>query len=312
MSGRAVGWALRHSRSEDAARLVLVAIADECRDDGTTWVHGVKIATLAVRVRKTARTVKRAIAWLEEAGELIVDRHRGRGVASRYALPLYRTHEDVGPPDPFAVTSVSPKDPSKVAPTTPYRGDAHVISDRACGDTGDQPVVTPASPSIDIPSTTPSTATEPAAPGASAPETTLPAHDPEEETMAATTSQQQTIGRVLAAIDYAGRQGLKIQHPPTGGEIAGMLRNLGGLQEVETLVAIVRKGIRTGALADGKDWLFGEVKAHRSSQTRSAAGAKPPRASGRGGGPRPAGYDETRRMALDDIAEEARHAAAGR
>jgi Helix-turn-helix domain len=84
-------WA--SSTSTGTARLVLLALADNARDDdGLAWPS---VATLAAKTRVDRRTVQRAIACLVEIGELSVQQVHGS--SNRYRLCIPRTDVNLTP-----------------------------------------------------------------------------------------------------------------------------------------------------------------------------------------------------------------------
>ena len=100
-------WA--HSRAEDAALVVLLAIADFADDGGYAYPS---VATLAAKARKTERTTQRAIQALQKTGELEVDPQAGRRGCNLYRVIVDR--------------------PSPSLPA-PAWGDTHVTGDKLTG-----------------------------------------------------------------------------------------------------------------------------------------------------------------------------------
>lgn len=78
-------WVWRYSRSQNAARLVLLAIADCCHnDDGTgAWPSN---AELQDKTQLSERAVQTAIKGLERSGELKVEYGGGRRGVNRYTV----------------------------------------------------------------------------------------------------------------------------------------------------------------------------------------------------------------------------------
>lgn len=87
MSVAVMQWVWQHSRSQNAGRLVLLAIADCCNsDDGTgAWPSN---AELASKTRLSSRAVQVAVKALEKDGELKVDWGGGRGGVNRYMVVM--------------------------------------------------------------------------------------------------------------------------------------------------------------------------------------------------------------------------------
>lgn len=79
------------SEASGSDRLVLLAIADEADDDGTSAYPSQD--RIAAKARMSKATTQRAIGRLEEAGEIVVIRpeRKGRGHFNRYELPRYAT-----------------------------------------------------------------------------------------------------------------------------------------------------------------------------------------------------------------------------
>lgn len=88
MSLRATLWVLDEAdHITDAVQvLILVAIADQCNDEGEGARLGVP--TIASRARVDKRTAQRHLSKLEEAGQLTIDRQAGRGRWSTYTLHM--------------------------------------------------------------------------------------------------------------------------------------------------------------------------------------------------------------------------------
>lgn len=88
MSIKCQGWVYEYSEATGNDRLVLLAIADEANDDGTSGHPSVD--TIAHKARLNKRTALRCIERLESAGALIVDRPeiRGRGRYNKYVVVM--------------------------------------------------------------------------------------------------------------------------------------------------------------------------------------------------------------------------------
>lgn len=75
MSARCTGNVWKHSRHKGSDLLVLLAIADYAKDDGSgAWPS---VALLAEKTRLSERNVQYVLRKLEESGELTVERHAG-------------------------------------------------------------------------------------------------------------------------------------------------------------------------------------------------------------------------------------------
>lgn len=84
VSIQAMGWVLGHSQSEGSDRLVLLAIANHADADGGLAFPSV--AMIGEEARVDRATVFRALARLEQLGELEIVRGRGRGMRNTYCL----------------------------------------------------------------------------------------------------------------------------------------------------------------------------------------------------------------------------------
>jgi hypothetical protein len=76
----------KHSKQKGSALLVLLAIADNCHDDGAGAYPSYQ--TLAAKSRLSERNVKYIIKTLEASKELIVLRGMGPGGCNRYTIDL--------------------------------------------------------------------------------------------------------------------------------------------------------------------------------------------------------------------------------
>lgn len=86
-----------HSGATGPPRGVLTVIATYADDEGVSWPS---IDTIARDSGYSRSTVHRSIGALVESGELIVTRGGGRGISSRYRIPLSPSVEtDVAPVD---------------------------------------------------------------------------------------------------------------------------------------------------------------------------------------------------------------------
>lgn len=95
MSWQAVKAVLEESRSRLSDRLVLLVIAESSEADGTGCRRGKK--SIGARARLGTTSVTDAIARLEAAGELAVDRRPGRPSEYRLLLPSLGTSAVVTP-----------------------------------------------------------------------------------------------------------------------------------------------------------------------------------------------------------------------
>jgi pyocin large subunit-like protein len=93
MSIHALDWVFRHSEENVAGRrLVLLALADHCHDDGRcAWPS---IATIAQKTRMSERGVQYALRELEESGRIV------REGWSRHRTTMYRVVMEEPPPMP--------------------------------------------------------------------------------------------------------------------------------------------------------------------------------------------------------------------
>jgi hypothetical protein len=98
MSVQATSWVWDHSQSRLAHRLVLLAIADHAKADGTgAWPS---VSTLAHEANISARQVKRALRELEAIGELTLSAG-GPGGTHLYSLTrMVRGGDILTPPTP--------------------------------------------------------------------------------------------------------------------------------------------------------------------------------------------------------------------
>jgi hypothetical protein len=82
-----MAWVFAHSRSKNAERLVMLAVADACNSpDGTgAWLSN---AALRAKTNLSERAVQAAVRGCEEIGELKVDRQAGRGGVNRFVVVM--------------------------------------------------------------------------------------------------------------------------------------------------------------------------------------------------------------------------------
>lgn len=338
MSGPVQGFFVRTTEAAGSALTVGMVIAEDVRSNGMSLEsRPLTLATIMRRTKRSRSTVQRAITELEELGDIVVQRNRGQGNPNLYAFPRFREAENILPIDPFAVSPMTPQKDVAVSPTTPQCGVTHDTPKSTCGVTGDRFAVSPVTPpslstvkATVLPTTSGGSATPDDYPlrslgdeqdeedsmSADPPldppltQTPLPGQeepsfpDPPEESRNLT-PQQRAIGRVQAAFEQAGVEA------PHGGQVAGLLRNLGGLQEVDTLMQLIRGLVRRGELSVGA--LFAAIKGRQIGQDRGGGttGKGKGPSGGRGGGPRRAGLDDSRLSAIDRIARQAKEAAGG-
>jgi hypothetical protein len=89
MSVKVMNHVWHHSRQSGGALLVLLAIADHASDDGgNAWPS---LPTLALKARLSERQVVNVLHRLEGAGEIVIDRGRGRGRINHYRVVLPET-----------------------------------------------------------------------------------------------------------------------------------------------------------------------------------------------------------------------------
>lgn len=86
----------KHSRSKGAARLVLLALADEAASDGQVTAYARSQSALARKANTDVRTVRRAVDDLVELGEVVVLRHGDGQHPTDYRLVLPGLREGEG------------------------------------------------------------------------------------------------------------------------------------------------------------------------------------------------------------------------
>jgi len=130
LSVKAITWVWEHSESSGTARMVLLAIADAADHHGANaWPSQ---PTLAAMCRISVRTVIRAVAELEQLGELEVIQHGG---------PAYR--EDRRPNRYRLVKMGPPTGCQPVTPLLPPRGDSRAPRGDKYDERGDTAVTLP-------------------------------------------------------------------------------------------------------------------------------------------------------------------------
>ena len=83
----------KYSKTRGSARLLLLALADNAREE--TRIAIVGTAYLAEKTRLSQRAVHRLIQELEASGEVMVERNRGRHRTNRYRITEYTAEENV-------------------------------------------------------------------------------------------------------------------------------------------------------------------------------------------------------------------------
>jgi len=130
LSVKAITWVWEHSESSGTARMVLLAIADAADHHGANaWPSQ---PTLAAMCRISVRTVIRAVAELEQLGELEVIQHGG---------PAYREDRR---PNRYRLVKMSPPTGCQlVTPLLPPRGDNRAPRGDKYDERGDTAVTLP-------------------------------------------------------------------------------------------------------------------------------------------------------------------------
>src|SRR4051794_5217408 len=77
MSGKLVGEVLAYSQQKGRRRLILVAIAEECRGEARTCWQAVE--RIAGKAHCSGRTVQRLLPQIARDGELVISFGTGRG-----------------------------------------------------------------------------------------------------------------------------------------------------------------------------------------------------------------------------------------
>jgi hypothetical protein len=95
MAINVMSYVWEYSRQQGSFLLTLLAIADWCNKDGTHAYPSLPM--IAERTRLSVRQVQRIISTLEEAGELRIQRGRGRGIAHVYTIPMSIKQDKLSP-----------------------------------------------------------------------------------------------------------------------------------------------------------------------------------------------------------------------
>ena len=83
MANNVLNWVWEHSRSRHAARLVLLAIADRAREDGTAWPSNTELRRMT---GLGERSVQAGVTELVKLGELYVGIQQGPNGVNRYRV----------------------------------------------------------------------------------------------------------------------------------------------------------------------------------------------------------------------------------
>ena len=100
MSVEQMARVFKHSRSKGAARLVLLALADEAHESGAVTAYKRSQAHLARKANTDKRTVGRALEQLQAIGELTVLRHGDGRESSDYMLTIPEGVGEMPTPQP--------------------------------------------------------------------------------------------------------------------------------------------------------------------------------------------------------------------
>jgi hypothetical protein len=84
MSGKLVGEVLAYSQQQGRRRLILVAIAEECRGEARTCWQAVE--RIAGKAHCSGRTVQRLLPKIEADGELVIKYGHGRGNTHHFEI----------------------------------------------------------------------------------------------------------------------------------------------------------------------------------------------------------------------------------
>lgn len=96
MAIEVITWVLEHSRSRNGARLVLIAIAERAKPNGTgAWPS---VRDLMRRANLAERSVQSGIKELERIGELKVEWNKGQNGSNLYTVLMHRTPAESAPP----------------------------------------------------------------------------------------------------------------------------------------------------------------------------------------------------------------------
>lgn len=120
MSIKCMNYVWEHSETEGADRLMLLALADSCSDDGE-WSPGV--TSLAKKCNVKERAAQYTLRRLVDAGEIAVELNAGfntkTGRTNKYIMVRYLNFKGVQPTAPLNSQGVQPTAPQGVQPTAP-------------------------------------------------------------------------------------------------------------------------------------------------------------------------------------------------
>lgn len=88
MSVEAMSWVFKHSQTKGAARLVMLALANEASRDGAVSAYARSYSHLARQANVSRTTVWRAIEEAEELGELVITKSGGGRERNNYQIVL--------------------------------------------------------------------------------------------------------------------------------------------------------------------------------------------------------------------------------
>lgn len=154
MSVEQMARVFKHSRSTGAARLVLLALADEAHESGAVTAYKRSQKHLAKKANTDPRTVRRAIRALEELGELEVLKEGDGRESSDYMLTIPDREGDTPAP-------TKPESGEGEMPTHPGQ-DAHPGRTTRPPTAGEMPA--PSSRSLPVPPVDPGTSAPTATP----------------------------------------------------------------------------------------------------------------------------------------------------
>ncbi|MCA1668316.1 MAG: helix-turn-helix domain-containing protein [Thermomicrobia bacterium] len=120
MSARASGQVWKLSQHKGSELLVLLAIADNAKDDGRDAWPG--IPELARKTRLTERNIQLILRKLEISGELVIERNAGPHRSNLYHLMLMG--EKIAPSDGEKITPIDGED---ISPVKSFQGEIQCI-----------------------------------------------------------------------------------------------------------------------------------------------------------------------------------------
>jgi hypothetical protein len=116
LSARASGQVWKLSRHKGSELLVLLAIADNAKDDGRDAWPG--IPELARKTRLTERNIQLVLRKLEKSGELVIERNAGPNRANLYHIIL--NGENISPSNG---EKIAPSDGEEISPVKSFQGE---------------------------------------------------------------------------------------------------------------------------------------------------------------------------------------------